>query len=736
MLKYFLAIVYMVFAINAKAQHGVLRGKVSAGSQLVAFASIAVKNTGLGAISKPDGTFEVKNIPAGKYQVNISCIGFAKIIDSIEILPGQTTVRNFSLKEEAGSLEEVVVTGTMKEASLKESPIKVEVLTAKFFLTSPSNNIMEALHTVNGVQEQINCGVCSTNDIHINGMEGPYTLVLIDGMPIVSALSSVYGFNGIPTHLIKRVEIVKGPASSLYGSEAVGGVINIITQTPETAPKISINSFYTSHREWNTDISTALKVSKKISTLAGATYYRNQHKLDDNGDNFTDIPLNNRLSIFNKWSMARKQNRVFSIAARYYTEDRFGGVMQWEPKYSGDTVVYGEHIKTNRVEVVGSYQLPLNKHKIKLDVSFNHHAQKSFYGNTPYNATQKVFFGNLIYDTIIRKHNLLFGATYRQQIYDDNTPATAKADNSKIPGLFVQDEIKFSYRTTLLLGLRTDYHQKHGLVYAPRFALKYLPTEWSALRLNAGKGFRLVNIFTEEHAALTGARTVLIKENLKPEQSYNANLNYNVTYAALDGSGTLDADVFYTYFNNKILPDYNADPNLIIYENLTGHAEVRGFSLSADHKFRFPLKVKAGFTYADVFEVNTNALGEKERTPQVFAPRLSGTFQLAYSFKKVGLTIDYTGRVTGPQHLPVYNEPYQRPEKSPWYTLQNIQLTKEFVKYKHVQLNAGVKNIWNYTQSSPLIAPESPFSDAFDTSYAWGPLQSRRFFMGFRYNLK
>ncbi|MGZ5303530.1 MAG: TonB-dependent receptor, partial [Bacteroidia bacterium] len=679
--------------------------------------------------------FEIKNIAPGNYQVNISCLGFAKHTDSVIISAGEITTKNFNIKQESSALQEVVVTGTMKESSLKESPIKVEILTAKFFLTSPSNNIMEALHTVNGVQEQINCGVCGTNDIHINGMEGPYTLVLIDGMPIVSALSSVYGFNGIPTHLIKRVEIVKGPASSLYGSEAVGGVINIITQTPETAPKFSINSFYTSHREWNTDISTAIKISPKISTLAGATYYRNQYKLDDNGDNFTDIPLNNRLSLFSKWSIARRNNRIFSFAARYYTEDRFGGVMQWEPKYSGDSVVYGENIKTNRIEFIGSYQLPLDKHNIRLDVSFNDHDQKSFYGSTPYNAKQQVFFGNLIYDTIVRKHNLLFGATYKQQIYDDNTPATLKADNSKIPGVFVQDEIKFSYRTTLLLGFRTDYHQKHGLVYAPRFAFKYLPTEWSTLRLNAGKGFRLVNIFTEEHAALTGARTVLIKENLKPEQSYNANLNYNITYAALGGSGNLDADVFYTYFNNKILPDYNTDPNLIIYENLSGHAEVRGFSLSADHKFKFPLKIKAGCTFTDVFEVNKNALGEKERTAQVFAPRISGTFQASYTWKKTGLTIDYTGRVTGPQHLPVYQEPYTRPEKSPWYTLQNVQLTKEF-KDKNYQLYAGIKNIWNYTQPSPLIAPESPFSDAFDTSYAWGPLQSRRFFMGFRYNLK
>ncbi|RYD76318.1 MAG: TonB-dependent receptor [Sphingobacteriales bacterium] len=735
MLKYFLVFVYMVIANEIFAQTGQLTGNIFSEGKSVPYASISIKNTRLGAAANSDGKFEIKNIPAGKYEVNISCLDYAKLTDSITVLAGNTSAKNFELKPESNELQEVVVTGTMKETFLKESPIKVEVLTAKFFLTSPSNNIMEALHTVNGVQEQINCGVCGTNDIHINGMEGPYTLVLIDGMPIVSSLSSVYGFNGIPTHLIKRVEIVKGPASSLYGSEAVGGVINIITQSPETAPKLSVNSFYTTHREWNTDISTALKINKKTSTLFGATYYRNQFKIDHNKDNFTDIPLNNRLSIFSKWNFNRKNNRTFSFAARYYTEDRFGGVLQWKPQHRGDTIIYGENIQTNRIELIGSYQLPIIAHKIRLDISFNNHDQKSYYGATPYNATQKVFFGNLIYDTILHKHNLLFGATYKQQVYDDNTPATIQKDVSKIPGLFIQDEIKFSYRTSLLLGWRTDFHQKHGLVSAPRFALKYLPTERSTIRVNAGKGFRLVNIFTEEHAALTGARTVMITEQLKPEQSYNLNINYNVTYAALGGSGTLDVDVFYTYFNNKILPDYNTDPNLIIYRNLSGHAEVRGFSLSADHQFKFPIKVKTGFTFADVFEMDKNATGENEKTPQVFAPQFSGTFQLTYIWKKPGLTLDYTGRVTGPQHLPVFPEAFHKAEKSPWFTLQHIQLTKQF-KDKNYQVYAGVKNIWNYTQGSPLIAPENPFSKEFDTSYAWGPLQTRRLFLGFRYNLK
>ena len=110
------------------------------------------------------------------------------------------------------------------------SPIPVEVYSPAYFKKNPSPNIFESLQMVNGVQPQLNCNVCNTGDIHINGMEGPYTMILIDGMPIVSSLSTVYGLAGIPNSMVKRIEIVKGPASTLYGSEAVGGLINIITK--------------------------------------------------------------------------------------------------------------------------------------------------------------------------------------------------------------------------------------------------------------------------------------------------------------------------------------------------------------------------------------------------------------------------------------------------------------------------------------------------------------------------
>lgn len=725
----------LLLPMSLPAQTGSWRGRVSDGESPIAFARIMLPDLQRGALADSVGAFLIEEIPAGSYTVRVAALGYAGFEGQVEIPAGDSSYQELVLQHMASEMDEVVITGTKKERFVKDSPIKVEVITARFLQLNPTNNVIEAMQTVNGVQEQINCGVCGTNDIHINGMEGPYTLVMIDGMPIISALASVYGFNGIPSQLVKQVEIIKGPASSLYGTEAVGGVINIITKSPSETSRLSLNTFYTSHREANVDIAATFRLGKKVSTLFSGNSYRNAYRLDANGDGFTDMPLSTRLSLFNKWEVQRKNDRIFNLAARYYTEDRFGGVMDWQPADRGSSTVYGESIRTDRIELIGNYQLPVDAENLRLEYSYNYHYQDSYYGNTLYEADQSILFANLIWDKQLKQHDLLVGGTFRYQQYDDNTPATPQTDKRWIPGLFVQDEVQLGKRSSLLGGLRLDHHTDHKWVVTPRLALKYKPSEWTTFRLNTGKGFRVVNLFTEDHAALTGARTVVIEEELQPEQSYNLNLNLNhVFLTGQIGIATADMDLFYTYFQNKIIPDYEADPNLIVYRNLAGHAIVRGLALAYDQQFTFPLRLKTGLTWQEVYEVTTDPNGARQQIQQVFAPRLSGVVAASWEFARPRVALHLTGNVVGPQQLPTYAPPFERPERSPWYSLLNLQLTYE--PNGSCQLYGGVKNLLNWTQPSPLIDPQHPFADSFDTAYAYGPIQPRRMYIGLRWEWK
>ncbi|MCC9134908.1 TonB-dependent receptor domain-containing protein [Pontibacter silvestris] len=743
-------VVFILMPVIAQAQIGSISGQITGETGPVAYASVGIAGINAGATTTEEGTFNINNIPAGSYMLNISAIGFSSKGQKIKVKAGETTTVYVVLRQSASRLNEVVVTGTMRETYQLESPVPVEIYTPKYFQRNPTPAIFEALEMVNGVQPQVSCNVCGTGDIHINGMEGAYTMVLIDGMPIVSALSTVYGLSGIPNSLIERIEVVKGPASTLYGSEAMAGLINVITKASAKSPAVSADVFYTSHKELNADIGWSRRY-KDASTILSTNYYRFQDWRDVNKDNFTDIPQQHRVSVFNKWSFNRQHNRLATVAARYYYEDRFGGELQWTPAYRGGDDIYGESVYTRRYELIGAYQLPLLE-KVMLRYSYNDHKQNSAYGEQLYKAQQRVLVGQLIWDKpLSQRHNLLVGTSYRYTYYDDNTPATQSPDEQELknqashislPGAFLEDELKFSPVFTLLTGLRYDYNSEHGSIFTPRLNLKWSPGEADILRLSLGNGYRVVNLFTEDHAALTGAREVVIKNKLKPERSYNISLNYNKYMNLNGGYINLLGTAFYTYFTNRIVGDFLTDNNKIIYDNLHGHAVSKGVALDAEVAFTFPLRLNAGVTLIDVYQVQKNRKGEEERVPQLHAPSFSGNFALSYTFRNAGLSLDYTGSVKGPMYLPVQEKDF-RPEKSPWFTLQNIQLTKAFAG--GLEVYGGLKNIFNFMPDYPLmrsfdpfdkqIAVNNPNNYTFDTEYNYAPLQGRRTYMGIRYIL-
>ncbi|MBC6992611.1 TonB-dependent receptor [Neolewinella lacunae] len=751
----------MALALGLGAQNASLGGLVlDENGEALPFATVGMQPGNHAVTADTDGRYRLDQLPAGRYTLRATSLGFSPLATTISLAEGEAKTLDIRLESTAAALEEVVVSATMKEVSKANSPVPVEVYNAQFFRANPTPSIFESLQNVNGVRPQLNCNVCNTGDIHINGLEGPYTMVLIDGMPIVSGLATVYGLTGIPQAMIERVEIVKGPASTLYGSEAVGGLINIITKKPGNAPRFSADVFSSDWGDVNADLGLKFGLGPRGQSLLGINYFNFQNRIDRNDDGFTDVTLQNRLSVFQKFTLDRPENRVFSLAARYVYEDRFGGEMDWTKADRGGDERYGESILTNRWELLGTYQLP-TREPLMFQYSVNGHHQDSYYGTVAYAARQYVGFGQLTWNKVLgNSHDLLLGAAYRYTWYDDNTPATAAADNPTqtapsriaLPGIFVQDEITLGPRHTFLLGLRYDYNSRHGSVWSPRLNYKYTsPDKKHTLRLSAGNGYRVANVFTEDHAALTGARTVEFRGDLSPETSWNGNLNYvRKIYA---GRGTfigLDASAFYTYFSNRILPDYETDVNKIIYANLAGHSVSQGLSLNVDVEFANGLQLLAGGTFQDVSLTDED--GTRQR--QLLTERFSGVWSIAYRLPRWGLTVDYTGNVYGPMRLPLLGELDDRPGTSPVWSLQNIQLTQRLGE--RVEVYGGVKNLLNYTPPANSIArafdpfdrgvtfgpegqveptPENPNALSFDPTYVFAPNQGRRGFLGLRWTL-
>ena len=306
------------------AAGGRLAGRVVAEGAGVPYAEVEVEAVGVRAAAGRDGRF-ILRLPAGEHRVHARALGYGAAEARVTVMAGGTSSLEIELRPAALSLDPVVVTGTLRETRVSESPVKVDVVTGGYLRRKSTSNLMETVELVNGLYRQVDCGVCYTDNIRINGMEGPYTAVLIDGMPIMSALASVYGLNGINPSLIERIEVVKGPSSTLYGTEAMGGVVNVITKDSRFAPRVTAEAQGTSWGRWTVDAAAAPS-SGEVSALVSGTHTRADRFLDGNGDGFTEVARRQftsggvRLTRYALMGRGR-----LTVDATRFAEDRRGG---------------------------------------------------------------------------------------------------------------------------------------------------------------------------------------------------------------------------------------------------------------------------------------------------------------------------------------------------------------------------------------------------------------------------
>ena len=737
-----------LFPNYGKGQSFIVSGIVITEEGPASYANVGVPGSAYGTLVNEEGLFSLE-LPYGNYQLKISLLGYLE--QQVEIEVNQNIqIPTKELIPSAIGLDEVVVTGSMRATFLKDSPIKVEVVKGKqveTFLPSASSSVVEAIQLVNGVQEVVACGVCFTNSISINGLPGPYTAVLLDGTPMYGNLASVYSLNGLPSQIIDQIEVIKGPSSTLYGSEAVAGVINIITKDPGAQPLVSADVMGTTHSEVFANLAIAPRIGVAKGYI-GFNYALLPDFEDFNADGFGDAINLDRYSLFTKWEMPIGKATSLTVAGKAYMEDRRNGVETYlaDRNYRtlrGNDSIYGESILTDRYELLGTLRFKPST-GLKLDFSLSSHDQDSYYGADHYVATQRIAFSNFTWGKQWKKHYFLSGITQRYQYYDDNTVATQLADRQYIPGIFLQDEWS-SNSWTILAGMRLDHYQAHGLILAPRLNIRAKVSDWTSIRMNFGTGFRIVNLFTEDHAFVTGQRTVEVTEALQPERSYNTSLNFNHIFVWGNTQGSIDVDGFYTYFLNKIVPDYDT-PGKIIYANTDGHAISRGIGVTFNQQIgRFSYQL--GANWQDVSQTEPDENEELITSAIEFAPRWSGVAMVNWLWKKAGLEFAYSATITGPMQLPEVFDLDEggvpsltpRPTTSVPFAIQNIQVKKSLGNQWNVY--AGIQNLGNYRQAwSPLVGFNDPnaqpgFSDAFDTAYAYSPIHGREVYLGIRWDL-
>ena len=719
----------------------------------LAFATIAVKGTTIGIATDATGHYFLKNLPQGRFTLVASSVGYRSAEQTVEISPDKTIEVNFSLTEEALSVEEVVVSASRTETNKKTSPTIVSVASAKLFESTASCNLAETMNFQSGLRVETNCGNCGTTQLRINGLEGQYSQVLLDSRPIFSSLASVYGLEQLPVAMIERVEVLRGGGSALYGSSAIGGTINIITREP-TRSSAQLSHTLTSLGGSNSyDNNTMLNASiVSESGRAGISVFgqsRHRSGYDHDGDGFTELPVISSQSVGMRSFF--RTGAYSRITAQYHHIDEYrrGGDLLKQPPHEAFVAEQTDHAIDG-----GSLSFDISSadrsNRFNAYASFQNTARKSYYGSKQdldaYGTTHDLTLAaGMQYVHAFRKllfmpSELTLGTEYS---YDDLSDRSIGYDirtdqTVHIVGAYLQNEWK-TRKWSLLIGGRLD---KHNLVdhaiFSPRANVRFNPSESVNLRVSYAGGYRAPQAFDEDmHIAIVGGKRVRIRlaDDLKEERSHSVSLSADLYHTFGRVQTNLLVEGFYTRLDDVFaLRDIEdtADGGKIKERYNGSGATVRGLNAEGRAVFTRWFELQAGVTWQRSRYVEPEYWSEDKTVPPVRrmfrTPDLYGYFTASLKPLR-NFTADVTGTCTGEmlvQHMAGSGVERDVAVTTPAFCDVNLRLAYDLRVYKEItlQLYGGVQNLFN--------AYQKDFDKGVDrdSGYIYGPSLPRSWFIG------
>lgn len=722
-------------------------------SEHLGFISISISGTTIGTSTDASGHFYLKNLPVGEYTIVASAVGYKRQSHKIKLIKGKTIEVNFELEEDAIMLDNVVVSANRHETSRREASNVVNVLTSKLFENTNSVCLAQGLNFQPGLRVENNCQNCGFQQVRINGLEGPYSQILIDSRPIFSALAGVYGLEQIPANMIDRVEVVRGGGSALFGSNAIAGTINIITKEPLN------NSLSASHStmliqgkaaDLNTSVNAAM-VSDDYKT--GVTIYgstRQRDAWDANSDGFTEIGLIQAKNLGLRSYFKLSTQSKLTLEYHHLGEFRRGGNNLHLPAHQSDITEQTNHnihsgsVKWERFS--SDY-----KHKWNVFSSAQKTDRESYYGAgqdpNAYGSTNDLAmvsgfqYAYSVDKLLFMPADITAGAEYSyNKMLDLQTAYNRIIDQSvNIKSFFLQNEWK-NKKLNILMGIRADQHNLiEKPIFSPRLNVRYMPVESVNLRAGFASGFRAPQAFDEDlHITAVGGdvQLILLDPNLKPEQSnsFSFSADFYKSIGKVQTNLLIEAfitdinGVFYLYENGTDV----MGNTLLMRTNGTG-AIVKGINLEAKVVPHKQLNLQAGFTlqqslYKDsqTWSNNPALVARKE---MFRSPNQYGYMTASYNPLKA-LTLSLNGTYTGTMLVQHYlQDAIQDAEVwTPDFLDISFKAAWDFTVFSQtkLQLNAGIQNVLNSFQSD--------FDSGItrDAGFIYGPSLPRSYFAGLK----
>lgn len=759
------------------------------------YVTIHLQGTTIGISTDATGHYFLRNLPVGKFTLKVSMIGFKTILKEVEIKEKTTQEIDFEMEEVSVSLSEVVVSANRSATTRHMTPSLVNVIGIKMLETTNAYTLSDGLNFQPGLRVENNCQSCGTTQVRINGLDGPYSQILIDSRPIIGALAGVYNLEQIPTNMIERIEVVRGGGSALFGANAIGGTINIITREPNrnsgeiTHTLSNINA--SGALESNTTFNASLVSDAQKAGIVVFGQHRQRDGYDLDGDGFSELPhLKNRAFGFRSYLKTGIYSKL-SLDYQNLHEFRRGGDrfhLQPFEAYITEQIkhyINGGSLKFDRFSAN-------QKHQFCIYAAAQHTDRNSYYGAgdpyiddvpeiTPDMTPERVKeINNIVENNNLRKNSfgqtteltyqvgghyiysfdklwfmpadLTMGIEFIGSNLEDvsgyrKSPISQKTKNL---GFFFQNEWKTT-KWTFLLGGRVDKHNLvKNAIFVPRINVRYNPIESINLRVSYSEGFRAPQFFDEDlHVEIAGGEQIIrvLSEELHEERSRSISTSADFYYKLGNVSCNTLIEGFFTRLMN---PFTNVKTgNELLIENDTNGANVYGINLEGRVAYRNVFDLQAGVTLQKSEYDNERKWWEPEspeeqeldkvvptrrfmRTPNAYA-----YFVTTYNAsKRISTTLSgkYTGSMLVPHEVGEGKEGIHRFSK--------VNITETTPSFFELNLSASYTfTVYNDAQFQLNIGIKNLFNSYqkdFDTGpgrasgYVYGPAIPRTFFAGFR----
>ena len=716
-------------------------------------ATVMWKGSGVGTVTDAFGFFQI-DVRRNPDTLRVSMVGY----QTVDVYFSGENYLDIPL--EPGVLlqsADVVFEERSQSVSLL-NPLNIQQLSRKELCKAACCNLSEAFETNASVDASFTDAVTGTRQIHMLGLAGKYTQLLVDNLPGPRGLNVVQGMGFIPGPWIESIFISKGVGTVASGYESFTGQINVAHRNPDSAEPFHLNLFYGASGRMEFNHVSKHRVSRRWDTVLMTHGEYGQRVNDRNQDGFLDTPLRKDGVVRNEWRFIGDRGLRADIAFTGVDMERDGGMVP------GDLVaipwVATTEIQRAEVNAKVGYVLPGQEGRSwgsQWTASTHHHWHG--FGNRSYDGQQNTFRVNVLRSGFLGSENRQFSAGV-SYLYDDflergtwgSAPTEVEANPEEwartehVPGAFLETTWTGNPRGMVVAGLRVDQHNLWGTIVTPRLHARWSATEQTSLKMVAGTGFRTPNVLMEELGVWASNRTWIVDGPLEPERGWNAGFNVTSKFKLGYRDADFALDGYWTEFQNRAVVDLDADAHAVRIYNL-GDRESRSLTAQAELGWSVHRRVDMRLAYRYVHATTQRDGAETQGTlVDPYVPQHRAFTQWSYSSKANDRGANWMGDLTvqwvGPQRIPrpdaiLDDRPASEFEND--FVVVNGQISRVFAP--GIDLYLGVENILNYRQENPIAAAqwayqdEQMFQENMDASLVYGPIFGRMVYVGGRLTL-